>query len=106
MKPKSKTLITRLLGLPPVDPKETNLEREIKQKIQGEVDEIVKGCMEWELKVLHSACIHYLTAEAIHIDYHMPTLPQQEVQLLKQKFLLDCPTKELAGYEEVPIQHF
>ena len=64
--------------------------------------------MEWELKVLHSACIHYLTAEDIQKDYHMPMLPypllKQEVQLLKRKFLPDCSKNELGGYEQMPIQ--
>ena len=63
--------------------------------------------MEWELKVLHSACIHYLTAEDIQKEYHMPTLPypllKHEVQLIKQKYLPECPTNELGGYEQVPI---
>ena len=86
-----------------VDPRESNLEREIKQRIQGEVDETLKSCMELELKVLQFACIHYLIAEDIHKDYHMPTLPypllKQEVQLLQQKFLPKCQTNELGGYE-------
>ena len=68
-----------------------------------EVDGTVKGCMEWELKVLHSACIHYLTAGDLQKDYHMPTLPypllKQEVQLLKAKYLPECPTNEIGGYE-------
>ena len=93
------------------DPMETNLEQEMKQNIQGEVDErAIKSCMECELKILHSACIHYLTIEDIHKDYHMPTLVypllEQEVQLLKQKNLPECPTNELGGYEQVPIQDF
>ena len=74
------------------------------------MDEITKSYMEWELKVLHSTCIHYLTIEAIHTDYHMPTLPypllKQEVQLMKSKFLPDCPTNELGGYTQVPIQDY
>lgn len=66
----------------PWDPRETNIKKELKQKIQVEVDDITRSCMEWELKILHSTCIHYLTAEAIHTDYHMPTLPYP---LLKQE---------------------
>ena len=37
----------------------------------------------------------------------MPTLPypllKREVQLLKSKYLPECPTNELGGYEQVPI---
>ena len=80
----------------------------MKLQIQGEVDETVRRCMEWELKVLHSTCIHYLTAEDIRTEYHMPTLPypllKREVHLLKNKYLPECPTNKLGGYEQVPIQ--
>ena len=38
----------------------------------------------------------------------MPTLPypllKKEVQLLKEKYLPECPTNELGGYEQVPIE--
>ena len=37
----------------------------------------------------------------------MPTLPypllKREVQLIKSKYLPECPTNELGGYEQVPI---
>ena len=37
----------------------------------------------------------------------MPTLPypllKREVQLIKKKYLPECPTNELGGYEQVPI---
>lgn len=90
------------------DPQEADIEKELKLRIQGEVDHTVKSCMEWELKVLHSACIHYLTAGNIQKEYHMPTLPylllKKEVQQLKEKYLPECPTNELGGYEQVPIE--
>lgn len=44
-----------IVGPSAINPRETDLEK--------------------ELKVLHSTCIHKLAAEAIHTDYHMPTLP-------------------------------
>ncbi|KAI5081241.1 hypothetical protein GOP47_0004424 [Adiantum capillus-veneris] len=85
-----------------------DLEKELKEKIQWEVDAVIKECMDWERRLLHSVCIVYLTPEAIHADYHMPTLPypllKQEVQLMKKKFLPECPTYELGGYAQVPIQ--
>ena len=39
------------------------------------------------------------------ISHAHPPLPslKREVQLIKQKYLLECPTNELGGYEQVPI---
>ena len=66
--------------------------------------------MEWEQNILHSECIHYLTEEALHAEYHMPTLPfpllKQEVQLMKNTFLRECPTNELGAYAQVPIKDY
>ena len=66
--------------------------------------------MEWEQRVLKSACIAYLTAEDIHKDYHMPTLPlpllKQEVQYMKKKYRPDCPLNEFGGFENVPITEY
>ena len=66
--------------------------------------------MEWDQRTLHLACLTFLTLGALHASYHMPSLPypllQQEVQMLKQSFLPDCPTNELGGYEGVPIKYF
>lgn len=92
------------------DPRETNLERELKEKMQQEVDAIVKECMHWESRIIHSACMVYLALEDIQADYHMPTLPylllKQEVQLMKKRFLPKCSTNKLGGYAQVPIQYY
>ena len=106
--PEEQTQDYTIVGHSVIDPRETDLEKEPKLKIQTEVDEVVKSCMEWELKVLNSTCIHYLTIKAIYADYHMPTLPfpllKEEVQLIINKFLPDFPTNELGGYAQVRIQ--
>lgn len=97
-------------GYTTANPRETDLEKELREQIQREVDELVKECMQWEARVIHSACIVYLKPEAIHTDYHMPTLPypllKQEVQLMKKTFLPECQPNELGGYAQVPIQDY
>ena len=64
--------------------------------------------MEWERRILHSACITFLTPAALHASYHMPSLPypllKLEVQMLKRTLLPECPTNELGGYAQVPIR--
>jgi len=78
--------------------------------MQPEVDAVVKECMLWESRIIHSACITYLTPEEIHTDYHMPTLPypllKQEVQYMKKRFLPKCQPSELGGYENIPITDY
>lgn len=92
------------------DPRERNPEKELKEKMQQEVDAIVKECMHWESRIIHSACITYLTPEGIHADYHMPTLPypllKQEVQYMKKRFLQEFQPNELGGYANVPISDY
>ena len=90
---------------------ERDLKKKLKLQIQKEVDEVVRECMEWELKVLYSTCRHYRIAKAIHAEYYMSTIAfpllKQEVQLMKNKFLSsDCHTNELGVYAQVPIQDY
>lgn len=86
------------------------MEKEVKEKMMREVDDIIKECMHWEARVIHFACILYLKPEEIHADYHMLTLPypllKQEVQLMKKRFLPECQPNELGGYAQVPIQDY
>ena len=91
-----------------VDTRETvDLEKELKLKIQTEVDEV--DGMGAKSAALH---LHSLShcAKAIHADYHILTLPfrllKQEVQLMKNKFPPDCLTNELGGYAQVPFQDY
>lgn len=82
--------------------------KDLREKIQMEVDAIVKDCMHWENNIIHLACLSYLTPEEIYSDYHMPTLPfpllKQEVILMKKILLPVGPTNELGGYANVSIQ--
>ena len=82
----------------------------MKDRIAKQTDLIVKECMEWEQRILHSACLAYLSAEEIHKDYHLPTLPlpllKQEVQFMKKKYRPECSVNELGGYENVPVSEY
>ena len=66
--------------------------------------------MEWERRILHSACITLLTPSAVRASYHLPTLPypllKLEVELLKQTLLPQCPLNEMGGYQQVPIKDY
>lgn len=68
------------------DPRETDLEKELKEKMTREVDLVVKECIEWEKRILHLAWLAYLTPEELHVDYHMPGLHfpvlKREVQMM------------------------
>lgn len=64
--------------------------------------------MEWENRIVHSVCILYLAPQEAMTSYHLPTLPylliKQEILLMKKKYLPECPTNELDGYENIPIE--
>ena len=74
------------------------------------IDDIQKDCMEWERRILHSACITLLTPAAVRASYHLPTLPypllKLEVELVKQTLLPQCPINELGGYQQVPNKDY
>ena len=82
-------------------------ERNLIGRLDSELDAMVKDCMEWERRIIHSATIILLTPKAIKENYHMPTLPypllKQEVQMLKQSLLPHGPTNKSGGYQGVPI---
>lgn len=86
----------------------SQLEAELRQRIEEATDNVEKDCMEWERQILHFACITFLTPAALHASYHMPSLPypllKLEVQMLQRTLLPECPTNELGGYEQVPIR--
>lgn len=90
------------------DPRETDLEVELKRQIQNEVDEVAKECMQWEKDILHSAALAYLTPKFITADYHMPTLPypllKQEVFMIKKQYLPQCPIDQLGGYNQIQLE--
>ena len=86
-----------------VDPRQTDIEKELESRIRLEVDAVVKECMEWEKHVLHLANLTYLKHGVGTIDYHMPTLPypliKQEVLLRKNTHIAQCPPiEDLGGY--------
>lgn len=97
-------------GYSGTDPRQLDLEQDLQQRIQVEVDTVVKECMAWEQKILRSASIAYLTPKVLVSDYHMPTLPypliKQEVLLMKKEFLPQCQPNDLGGYAHVQIEDF
>ena len=78
-------------------------EKELWRRMTQSTDDIQKDCMEWERRILHSACITLLTPSAVRASYHLPTLPfpllKLEVELLKQTLLPQCPLNEMGGYQ-------
>ena len=66
-------------------------EQEILDAMSRESRRMIRDCMDWEKRVLHSASQTMLTPENIQEHYKVPTLPypllKQEVQLLKQTLL-------------------
>ena len=85
-------------------------EKELRRRMAQSEDDIQKDCMEWERRILHSACITLLTPSAVRASYHLPTLPypllKLEVELLKQTLLPQCPLNEMGGYQQVPIKDY
>ena len=91
-------------------PSISQAKREWKERIAQSTSDVQKDCMEWERRILHSACITLLTPAALRASYHLPTLPypllKLEVKLLKQTLLPQCPINELGGYQQVPIKDY
>ena len=50
-------------------------EKELRRRMAQSQDDIQKDCMEWERRILHSACITLLTPTVVRASYHLPTLP-------------------------------
>lgn len=73
--PEEELMDYSVAGYSMADPRETDLEQELRDRIARQNDIIIRECMEWERRILKSACLSYFTAEDIHKDYHMPTLP-------------------------------
>ena len=85
-------------------------EKELRRRMAQSQDDIQKDCMEWERRILHSACITLLTLAAVRASYHLSTLPypllKLEVELLKQTLSPQCPITEMGGYQQVPIKDY
>lgn len=58
-----------------IDPKDLDAKKEILESIQIENDIVIKECMEWEWRILHSTALAYLKPKKATTDYHMPMLP-------------------------------
>lgn len=67
----------------------TTAEQELLDAMSRESRRMVKDCMEWEKRVLHSAALTLLTPEKIQEHYKVPSLPypllKLECQMLKEK---------------------
>ena len=89
-------------------PNPSDAERELYEAMIRERKRVVKDCMEWERRILHSAALTFLTPESIGENYYMPTLPypllKQEVLLLKQRLLPQCPTNEIFKWRQIWLQ--
>lgn len=64
-----------IMGHTMIDPNQMDQEKELQCKIQVKVDVVVKECMEWKDRILHSVYIVYLTHIKHTTYYNMPTFP-------------------------------
>lgn len=57
--------------------------------------------MQWEKRILHSSNLTMLTMDEARKEYHMHMLPypllKHEVNLMKQKYVPECPTQMNLG---------
>jgi len=88
----------------------TKMEHDLRDKIDEELEPLIQECMNWELKVLHSANISYLKRGDATGDYHQPTLPlpllKQEVIHNKKQFLPRINDEERGGYEIITMEQW
>ena len=88
----------------------SNAKKELRELIDQSLDPILKECMEWERRILHSANLVFFECSDAYKSYNKPTLPyaliKHEQLKTKERLTPNCSQEEIGGYAPITLDQW